>query len=583
MERYSYHEFVLYDIIKAMSILCVNLTEGIFSLLEKREKKGLALAIALYKEFDGKAIVISSVAEESVKYAGSTNFSIVFHSPITNSMEFQYSNLSPGFSLYKLGYEALVIIGHAPHLSYLSIYSGNNELLPCEFLRGKSSDSFDEVAVKNINDTSLSTGRASDNGVKFASLLCRGKSVFGAGLGYVFSSMNLKGIAFQGFSRKEVFSSDKDSVKFIHKIENSKFARRIRKNGANCFIDDGLRLGWLPVMNLSRRFDPRAYFLNGEGFTEVFGNYPASCQDCFLACGRRQKNNKTLPSWQECMALGSNIGFFNPRVVSNLVQAAYSEGLDVRHLGGILAYVSTLKTSDLEMLSISNHTEKEYSELIHSIGNSRGVGAIFREGLKGLPNSFQSARGQAINYDLRGSFPEALMTSLCLDIALPASLFLPKQQLSPECSAIMAFYELCYSLALLSFGFAPVVTTCLYWSKLPRFVFQSPVLLRYFAKHFAVYNFKGSDLLRAGLEIIEQLDLTFYPIPEYFELNPDSAKDTATVPLARLQVLFYSEKARAERGLKSKSDISSKPSDVISPAVAPDEERGLEGEPGFNK
>ena len=566
-----------------MNILCVDLTEGKFSTLEEREETGLELGINLYKEFDGKALVISSPTKESVKYPGSTNFTIVFHSPISDKMEFQYSNLPPGFSLYKLGYQALVITGRAARLSYISIFSRVNEIYPCEYLKDKDSESFDEVAIKNITDTTLSTGRAADNGVRFASVLCRGKAIRGAGLGYVFASMNLKGIAFQGAFRKEEISNDKASKHIARRIEMSPFARRIRKNGANCFIDDGLRLGWLPVMNVSRRFDPRAYSLNGESFSELYGNFPDSCQECFLACGRRKKDNRPLPSWQECMALGTNIGFFAPKTVSHLVEVANFEGLDICHLGAILGYVSVMNPSDLEVLSLSNHREDEYVNLIHSIGESRGVGAIFREGLKGFPEALQSAEHQAICFDLRGSFPEALMTSHCLETTLSASLMLPRKTLNPERSAIMAFYELCYSLALLSYGFAPVVTTCLYWDRLPAISFSITPLLRFFAKHFSVYGIKSGELLEKGLKIMEKLDLSFHQIPEFFEMNPDSAKDSTTVPMVRLQELFLFEKGRAERSLKSKREISSRRSAKNKPAVAPKEERGLEGEPGLSK
>ena len=64
---------------------------------------------------------------------------------------------------------------------------------------------------------------------------------------------------------------------------------------------------------------------------------------------------------------------------------------------------------------------------------------------------------------------------------------------------------------------------------------------------------------------MDKLDLSFKPIPEFFELNPDSAIDTTTVPLARLQGLFLSEKSKAERILKSKREKSAKPACVNKP------------------
>lgn len=566
-----------------MGIFCVDLTDECFTLLPSRNKSGLALAIELYKEFGENAIVIAAPTERSVRYMGSSNFNVVFHSPISNSIEFGYSNLPPGFSLFRLGYEALIIKGRSTKLSYISLYSATSSILPCEYLRGKSAEAFDEVATNNMTDTTLATGRAADNGVKFASLICKGRALSCDGLGYVFAQMNLKGIVLQGFDRKDNLAKGKDAIRFTRTIEKSKLARRIRKNGANCFIDDALRLGWIPVDNNTRRFDPRAYFLNGESFASIYGNYPDSCQECFLACGRRQKDNKRLPSWQECIALGSNLGFYDPASVLSLVSAANEEGLDVSHLGALLSYVSRLKKEDLEVLLVSNHSVDEYVRLIHSIGESRGVGAIFREGLKSFPDALQTSKGEAVCYDLRGCFPEALAVSLGLDIVLPASMMLPKKSLSAKCSAIMAFYEICYTLALLCYGFAPVVTACMTWDRIPSLFFSSPFLLRLYARHYSVYGFRSRELLKTGLEVMGDLGLEFNSIPSIFEMSPNSSKDATTVPLVRLQSLFLSEKAKAEMTLKSRRDTTSKESVKNNPAVAPKEDLGLDGDPGLNK
>lgn len=565
-----------------MSILVVDLTDGLFSTMSTPEESGLELAIKLYKSFEGKAVVMSSPTSKSVRYPGSTNSTIVYHSPISDRMEFTYSNQSPGFSLYKLGYEALVIKGRASRLSYISIYSGNNEIYICEQLRGAGAG-FPSIAGKSLNDAFIYTSKAADNGVRFASVISNQKPIPGAGIGFVFASMNLKGIVFQGFFRKDDLANDKETMHFVHGVESSRFARRIRRNGANCFIDDAQRLGWLPVRNYTSRFDPRAYSLDGISFVAAYGNYPDSCQECFLACGRRRKDNSILPSWQECMALGTNLGFFDPRSVSRLVSVAISEGLDIIHLGAILAYVSSLDESNLEVLSMSGKSVEEYENLIHSIAESRGVGAIFRDGLKGFPDAIQSTHSQAILVDLRGSFTSAITTSLGLDLILPAGLVIPRKDLNPKCAAILAYYELVYTLALLSFGFGPLVTTCIYWDKIPQFAFSCPTLLRHIVQKFSVYGIKNEVLMGTGMRILDQLDLSFGAIPSYFEMSGDSAKDFRTVPMARLQEYFYYEKSIAERILKSRRDTRRNPNGKISPAEGPDDDLGRDGEPGLNK
>ena len=85
------------------------------------------------------------------------------------------------------------------------------------------------------------------------------------------------------------------------------------------------------------------------------------------------------------------------------------------------------------------------------------------------------------------------------------------------------------------------------------------------------------------MEILDELDLSFCDIPEHFKMDVESNKNTSTVPLLTLQSLFDYEKSKASIYLKSKRDIIRAPKGKIKAAVAPDEDLGLDGDPGLSK
>ncbi len=547
-----------------MEYLEIDLTAESISLRHDGGLRGLSLAIEIYNRERGDVFVISSPSQEAIENAGSASFSIVYKSPITERIAFSYSNLPMGYSLYKLGISALAVKGKTHRLSYISLYQGQYEILSSEALRFASSSEF-EMLLRNPLDSALSTSRAADNGVVFSSVQFQGKSIPGAGLGYVFHEKGIKGIIAQGFAKVDKVD---DASKWSRRVEKASFARRIRKQGACCFIEDALRLGWLPVRYYHDRFDPRALHLSAKSFCEIYGNYPDSCQDCFMACGRRKKDNKVLPTWQEAMMFGANLGIFSPSSVERLSQAAFEEGLDSTHLGALLAYCTTLDDKERDMLGIRDLSLDEYLRLIALIGSNRGAGALFQNGLKAFPNAIQSTYGEAIGVDLRGNFEAAIASSMSLSIFLPAGAVLPKHPMNPECAAILAFYELVYILSLLEYGYRPFSAVALYWSKLPELAFHLPPLMRFYCRRFSLYGHNLKDLLPKGLGLFNELGFEVSSIPSYFESEPTSALDNRTVPMRRLREYFNSEKIKAEILVNAINEKKDKP---VSADIAGDE------------
>lgn len=553
-----------------MRILLVELEKSTISELDDREDQGLTLGLRLLDEYGADSFVLSSPSKESIDTSNSSVFTISYVSPITHKKAFAYANNAIGLSMVQLNIKAIVFTGKANNMCYLSLYQSKEEILPCEFMRGGYSSYFEEVCPKSKLDSVLSSSRAADNGIKFTDLMSRGKYVIGSGLGYVFSSHNLKGIVMQGFNYVSPSSKYSDKVKRI--TERSDFARRVRKNGANVFVDDALRLGWLPVDSYKRGFDPRAYSLDGKGVLEKYGNFPDSCQECFFSCGRRGKKEEIVPSWNECMMLGTNLGFYSFDSISPIVDKARLEGIDVNTLGGMLSYFKTLSDDERDFMGLKEWKSEEIVKFINVLSSGRGFGSVIQDGLCKFDKAVQTSSHLPISYDVRCAYNQGLISALDLDMLLPGGTLCPKRPLGNKASAIMAFYELMYSLALIDYGFIPLLRLGVHFSSFNSHIFDIPSLLRHKAKKFSIASLSSKDLLRKGLEISSLLGLEFSPLPSKFSL--EAGYKDRSLPLATLISLFQSEYLRCIKSLKSKSESTDTFSFSNSANVGPKEERG---------
>ena len=570
------------NIILGMAVLVIHLDK---EEAERRECTlcGLELALSLYHEYEELSpIVISSPTPEAVLVPGCACFSMVFRSPITERIAVASSAFAPGYSLRRLGYDAVVIVGRARRLQLISINADGAERIAAEQYRGSTSEEFERLARRNVADAFLSIGRAGENGVLFASVQSGGREAAAQGLGCLFGWKNLKGIMLPGFTRKdEMHQSGSLGRRVRRRQEKSAIARRFRKEGDALFIDAGLSLGWLPVSYYSERFDPRAEFLDGLAIADGYGVYPEACQDCGFACGRRTRDNRILPSWEEAAMLGSNLGFFSIESVRRIADAVREEGLGAADTGALLAYLATLPGTDYTLPVLKGRGVEEHVRVIHLIGVARGVGERLSEGLKGFPDAIQMGNHLPILTDLRGDRAGAVLAVLGLPVKLPAAWLLPRKPLSYASGAIMALYETAYRYALVSEGYVPMGTLAQWWGRLPRFIFRVPFLLRIAALLFRAYGQKGTDLYRKGLRIIDEL-AGRYPLPEHFQMEPlSSYGDGATTSAERAYGAYAHEKRIAEIVLKSRREKRKTPSSDSNAAVGPSEDRGLEGDPGL--
>ena len=573
-----------------MRILHIALDSGTYEELDA-EKCGISspleLGLKLYDRFcSDDPIVISSPSAESTAFRGSAFFSIIFRSPVTSRRSAVFSNLSPGYSMHRLGYGSLVITGRARRLSAIVLAKAGASVVSAESSAGMSAAISGKSFTESITDSYMAIGRAGENGVIYASVISDGREIPSDGLGYAFGTKNLKGIAMPGFHQPA--SEGKSGTGYEKAIGKSKAIRALRLEGSCRMIDSALRLGWLPIKGYRDRFDPRAYFLDGKALMDRYGILPAGCNDCVVSCIRKAQDGSILPDWRECAFLGANLGFFSAESVRKLRDAAIEEGLDTAYAGAVLS--ALMESSDPMLPSLNGKGIDEFLRVIRMIGEGRDFG---RRLSKELIGDVRCSDGRIIPSDLRGSFPDAIATALAFPVMPLVSDYLPSKPLSPESSAVMALYESIYSLYLVSHGYSPFPALAAWFGRFPSFIYRFPVLLRIIASLFSAYGIKGKDMIGKGMELLRALSLEEpQDLPERFT----SEFNGRTVPTARLFSYFRTEllrlESQLERRAQRKERVRKKPRDRSdsraitdsdsSAAEGPSEDLGRDGDPGLH-
>lgn len=554
-----------------MKILLADLKEATIKTIQWQGEEGLGGAISLHKEYGDDSIVfgaIPSFCSESVV----NTWALVWHSAISNKMEFENYNSPHGYSLYKLGFSALVIVGRADKLKYISLLGGNIGIYPIENMRESKSKDFENVFT-SLNEVALSTGPASDKGVLFGALQYKGRNLRGLGLGNSFYSHNLKGIIMPFFPHS-IKNEESGNTKTR---ENNKFMKMLKTYGSYCLVPYSLSSGWMPIRYYSDRFDPRGYSFDGFSMAEKYGNYPDSCSNCHLACLRRTKDGRGLPDWRDMFFLGPNLGFFDPENIIELYNRCIDEGLEVPTTASILSYLLAQSDEKRESYDLRGKKIEDLLSFISKIA----TGSVLPGGLAMLEDAIQCYDHRPILYDLRGSFGQALLCSLGLDMFLPATLIFSRKPLKVDVISLLTLYSIVYNLALLSLGHPSYYASILYWSNVPSFAFNSVFSARLFAKRFNAFGYKSDELLVKGFEIFNSLNLSWHDIPLHFLMDSNSDLDSTTVPLKRLQDSFDYEKYRLSITVRSIKERMEKEKGVSRAKLGGVEERGSEIEPGL--
>lgn len=240
---------------------------------------------------EGNPIVIAPGGLSDLDLSFAHGYAVVTKSPVTGMVECAFGEGPFGSGLCSLGLCAIVLLGRQRRTSSLVIdgsrvaFSVEEELhdQPCGVLRN-------HYAGWHI----AAIGPAAERGNRFASLLCDGENVGRGGLGLSFAHKNLKVLALRGPFHERISYDVTDMGMLLEE-----YRAAVARQGQRSLIAIGRERGWIAL----------------HGFND-------------FTDGRLWALEKIRDRWMDYLALGPNLGLFNPEHISVLARMCDEVGVD---------------------------------------------------------------------------------------------------------------------------------------------------------------------------------------------------------------------------------------------------------------
>jgi len=317
----------------------------------------------------------------------SAKFAVVAKSPLTNRISDALASDHFAIALKAAGLDALVLTGAAPTWSILVIDDEDVRLEGAGDLVGLSSFEAERRVRERLGPTSrwFGIGPAGEHLCRYATISGDNRHAGRGGLGAVFGSKHLKGIAVRGTRRCDV--ADGQGVLALARD----LSRRSLGEGTAKYRDLGTianvlvlnRLGALPTRNFQRGTFEGAEEISGEAFHAAPGKVRKHCAACKIGCehGFATKSGKHVRlEYEGVFALGSLCGINEREIVLEAAARCDDLGLDVISAGGTIAFAMECAERDLLEDAPGFGDGPGLLRLLDDIAHRRGVGDLLAEG-----------------------------------------------------------------------------------------------------------------------------------------------------------------------------------------------------------
>jgi aldehyde:ferredoxin oxidoreductase len=360
------------------------------------------------------SIMAGTIVSCSAKLAMATK------SPLTGTITDGSVGGHLGAELKYAGYDAVVISGKAPTLSYLYLDPDTVEVRPAAGLAGLGSFAAEDAVKKLIADERvkiMAIGPAGENRVPFACVSSeRYRQLGRGGIGAVLGDKKLKAIAVRGWLDVAVPDMERclQTARELAEADAVPAAdNEIYEFGTPVLVDYAQESGLLPTHNFRRGTFDKYRQINGEALKALRKNKKA-CFSCAIACGnyvQQDGNAVEGPEFETIALLGSSIGNGDPGKLIALNAACDDLGLDTISTGGVLACMMEMTETGLHDFGLRFGDTDKALRLVKEIAFRRGLGAEAALGSRRLAEKYGGAelamqvKGQELpGYDPRGSW-----------------------------------------------------------------------------------------------------------------------------------------------------------------------------------
>ncbi|MHA1443733.1 MAG: aldehyde ferredoxin oxidoreductase family protein [Candidatus Hodarchaeales archaeon] len=358
---------------------------------------------------DNKIIVATGPLQGSVvPICG--RYCIVTKSPLTGLFLDSHAGGFVGPELKFAGYDAIIIEGASNTPCYISIIDDKIQIRNGEIIKGMTTLD-KETHIKqelNMQDAKImSIGPAGENLVKFACVTSDSfRNIGRGGVGSVFGSKNLLGIAIKGSNKKiPVANLEKLNVLAKNLRKRAKTGKDadhwIYRVGTPALLSYSSKSDHLPVRNFQfgTLEDPS---LIGEEALQQYVSKKKPCYKCVIQCSHvfdedfsfkdKEDHIVAIPEYETLGLIGSNCGVkYETIIEANHLLNKY--GLDSISAGNVCAFF--MECSEKNLVPEEYKKEKVHFgddegllQLIQKITFKTGVGKILSEGTKRVSEVF---------------------------------------------------------------------------------------------------------------------------------------------------------------------------------------------------
>nr|VFJ69068.1 MAG: phenylacetaldehyde:ferredoxin oxidoreductase [Candidatus Kentron sp. FW] len=373
-------------------------------------------------------------------------YSVITKSPLTGAVACSNSGGFIGAEMKNAGWDMFIFEGKAPKPMYLYVDNDHVELLPADFLWGKSVWETDELLHEKYQDPLLriaAIGQSAENGCLFSCVVNDLHRAAGrSGVGTVMGSKNLKAVAVRG---TKGVGNVADPEKFMQAInagkkvlaENAVTGQGLPTYGTQVLMNVINEMGALPTRNWREVQFEGAGRISGEAMREprATDGKPnlvtnAACFGCTIACGRLSRVDKEHFSvknspkywgvsggleYEAAWALGGDTGVDDLDAVTYANYLCNEYGMDSISFGATVAAAMELfeegviTKEDTDGIELRFGNAEALCKIAELTGKGEGFGKEIGLGSKRLcekykrPDLSMTVKGQEFPaYDARG-------------------------------------------------------------------------------------------------------------------------------------------------------------------------------------
>jgi len=338
---------------------------------------------------------------QATQVTGAAKFSIVSRSPLTGIYADSAAGADFSIMLKKAGYDGIIIQGRAETPVYLFVNDGKVEIRDGAKVWGKDSYEATELISRELggNVSVACIGQAGEKEVAIACIVVNKHSFAGrCGLGAVMGSKNLKAVAVRGTQPPPVYDSKRLSAlsKEIGKKIFKSTKEWLRLHGTPFVLIPNEDMGDVPIRYWSGdTWREGAQKIGTPYYTETLKAKPTPCKYCVVGCHRHVRIEEPEeyamegagPEYETIAMLGACCLIDDIKAISKAGEWCNRYGIDTMSAGAFVAFAMEcfekviLTKKDTNGMEIRWGDKKALIEIIHQIGQRKGLGGLFGQGI----------------------------------------------------------------------------------------------------------------------------------------------------------------------------------------------------------